>query len=52
MTRNEKICLALIGFSLGVGITPAREKTILRNEAELIDFEDQLERLLPESIPA
>jgi hypothetical protein len=49
---NEKICLALIRFSLGIGITPVREKTILRNAAELIDFEDRLERLLPGSIPA
>jgi hypothetical protein len=49
---NEKICLALIGFSLGGGITSLREKTILRNEARLIDFEARLERLLAESIPA
>jgi len=44
--------LALIGFSLGVGIAWLREKTILRNVAGLIDFEDLLEQLLPESIPA
>jgi len=49
---NEKFRLALIRFSLGVGITRLREKTILRNAARLIDFEDREERLLPEFIPA
>jgi hypothetical protein len=29
-----------------------REKTILRNEAKLIDIEDRPERLLAEFIPA
>jgi hypothetical protein len=30
---------------LGAGITSLREKTILCDEARLIDFEDELERL-------
>jgi hypothetical protein len=39
---NEKIRLALIGFSLGAGISSWKEKTILRNAARLIDFEEGL----------
>jgi hypothetical protein len=38
---NEKIRLALIGFSLGGSITSLKEETILRHGARLIDFEDK-----------